>query len=482
MKYSGPFAMNSKAIASTGATFRHDRRFILAYDGQIFLAGTIDALVTIVTSLAAGFGYHALVQGHPFDISELLGTGVATAALFIPLAGARGAYALHGLLSPSKQIRAILFAWCYTMLTLLGFAFVTKVSETFSRGAMILLALLGPVALVLGRYLLSGLLHSAFRTGRLARRKLVLVTDAAADVSDYSRLDCYIDRVFALAAPSGGRELAATAQDIVSHVRRSAPDAIDIALPWQRWDEIKTLAEAFRAVPLPVRLIPDSTAAEILSYPGRKRPTEFAVELQREPLTPWELRSKRALDVVLAAVALFVLSPLFMLIVFAVRLDTPGPVLFRQWRRGFNGQTFTIYKFRSMSVLENGPLVRQATSADPRVTRVGRWLRRSSLDELPQLLNVLKGDMSLVGPRPHAVAHDDQYTQLIANYAFRHHVKPGITGWAQVNGFRGETPTIDRMQRRIDHDLWYIANWSFWSDLWILVRTVLHLCRAPNAF
>jgi Undecaprenyl-phosphate glucose phosphotransferase len=279
-----------------------------------------------------------------------------------------------------------------------------------------------------------------------------------------------------------GGELATTAQDIVSHVRRSAPDAIDIALPWQRWDEIKTLSEAFRAVPLPVRLIPDSTAAEILGYRGRRRPTEFAVELQREPLTSWELRSKRALDLLLAGAALFVLSPLFLAIAIAVRLDAPGPVLFQQRRRGFNGQMFAIYKFRSMSVLENGTTIRQATRDDPRVTRVGRWLRRSSLDELPQLINVLRGDMSLVGPRPHAVAHDDQYTRLIANYAFRHHVKPGITGWAQVNGFRGETPTVETMQRRIDHDLWYIANWSFWGDLLILLRTGLHLFRAPNAY
>jgi lipopolysaccharide/colanic/teichoic acid biosynthesis glycosyltransferase len=146
------------------------------------------------------------------------------------------------------------------------------------------------------------------------------------------------------------------------------------------------------------------------------------------------------------------------MVALAVRLDSRGPILFRQNRNGFNGRPFRIYKFRSMTVMEDGAVVTQAKRDDARVTRVGRFLRRSSLDELPQLLNVLKGDMSLVGPRPHALAHDDHYSGLLAEYAFRHHVKPGITGWAQVNGFRGETPTIDLMKRRIDLDLQYIAN------------------------
>jgi exopolysaccharide biosynthesis polyprenyl glycosylphosphotransferase len=169
-------------------------------------------------------------------------------------------------------------------------------------------------------------------------------------------------------------------------------------------------------------------------------------------------------------------------VALAVRLDSPGPILFRQSRNGFNGRPFRIYKFRSMTVLEDGPVVTQATRQDSRVTRVGRFLRRSSLDELPQLFNVLKGDMSLVGPRPHAIAHDDQYTQLVAKYAFRHHVKPGITGWAQVHGLRGETPSVELMRRRVDLDLQYIANYSLILDLRILVRTVRELIRPQNAF
>lgn len=191
---------------------------------------------------------------------------------------------------------------------------------------------------------------------------------------------------------------------------------------------------------------------------------------------------KRGLDIALASLALFAVAPFLVIVAFLIKLESRGPVLFRQTRNGFNGRPFRIYKFRSMRVAEDGPKVVQARRHDPRVTRVGLWLRRLSIDELPQLLNVLSGDMSLIGPRPHAMAHDDQYTVLIANYAHRHHMKPGITGWAQVNGFRGETPNVELMAKRIELDLWYISNWSFWLDLQILLRTALCLVRIRNVY
>ena len=195
-----------------------------------------------------------------------------------------------------------------------------------------------------------------------------------------------------------------------------------------------------------------------------------------------ELALKRALDVVLASGLLIALAPLFFVVGILIKLETPGPVIFSQRRKGFNGREFTIFKFRTMNVLEDGHIIPQARRNDPRVTRVGRILRATSIDELPQLINVLRGHMSLVGPRPHAVAHDDGYTKLIANYAFRQHVKPGLTGWAQINGFRGETSRLELMERRVDCDLWYIKNWSFWLDLRILVLTCFELVRGRNAY
>ena len=179
---------------------------------------------------------------------------------------------------------------------------------------------------------------------------------------------------------------------------------------------------------------------------------------------------------------LVVLFPLLAVAAVAVKLESRGPVIFRQRRRGFNGREFVIHKFRTMRVMEYGDNIQQASRRDPRVTRLGRLLRRSSIDELPQLFNVLSGEMSLVGPRPHAVAHDQEYGDLVGNYAFRHQVKPGITGWAQVNGFRGETAHVDQMRKRIEFDVWYINNWSVALDFQILGRTCVEVGKTQKAY
>lgn len=190
---------------------------------------------------------------------------------------------------------------------------------------------------------------------------------------------------------------------------------------------------------------------------------------------------KRLLDIAVSLLALVILTPLLALASLAIVLDSRGPLLFAQRRTGLNGKTFPILKFRSMHVMEDGADVTQAVQGDARVTRIGRIIRKLSIDELPQLFNVLAGDMSLVGPRPHAVAHDDYYGAAISNYAVRFQVKPGITGWAQVNGARGATPTLDIMQARIDLDEWYVRNADFALDLLILARTPLEVLRTRNA-
>jgi exopolysaccharide biosynthesis polyprenyl glycosylphosphotransferase len=181
-------------------------------------------------------------------------------------------------------------------------------------------------------------------------------------------------------------------------------------------------------------------------------------------------------------VALILLAPLMALIAVAIRLESPGPVLFRQTRGGFNGRPFRICKFRSMTVTEDGPGIAQARRGDRRVTRIGAFLRRASLDELPQLFNVLRGEMSLVGPRPHAMSHDDDFAARIENYAFRAHVKAGMTGWAQVHGARGETDTLEKIRRRVDLDLWYVRHWSLALDFSILLRTLVVVVRRDNAY
>jgi putative colanic acid biosynthesis UDP-glucose lipid carrier transferase len=191
---------------------------------------------------------------------------------------------------------------------------------------------------------------------------------------------------------------------------------------------------------------------------------------------------KRAGDIVMAATGLVLLAPLMALIAVGVKRSSPGPIFFRQRRYGLDGRPITVLKFRTMTVIENGEHVTQATRNDPRVTRLGAFLRRTSLDELPQLINVLQGTMSMVGPRPHAVAHNEQYRRLIKGYMVRHKVKPGITGWAQVNGCRGETDSVDKMQKRIEYDLEYLRRWSLGFDLLIVFKTALIVLRRTNAY
>jgi putative colanic acid biosynthesis UDP-glucose lipid carrier transferase len=191
---------------------------------------------------------------------------------------------------------------------------------------------------------------------------------------------------------------------------------------------------------------------------------------------------KRCSDFVLALLIIALLSPLFLATALAVKLSSPGPEIFRQRRYGLDGNEIVVYKFRTMTVTEDGASIAQATRHDPRLTRVGALLRKTSLDELPQFLNVLQGRMSIVGPRPHAVAHNEMYRKLIKGYMLRHKVRPGITGWAQVNGYRGETETLDKMKARIDYDLEYLRNWSLRLDLYIVARTLWVVLKGDHAY
>jgi len=205
--------------------------------------------------------------------------------------------------------------------------------------------------------------------------------------------------------------------------------------------------------------------------------TAYQQQASRSP----RFNVKRAIDLAISMLAICLTAPLLLVVACAIKLDSSGPVVFTQARRGLNGRQFRIFKFRTMTVLQDGPIVDQAREGDPRVTKVGFWLRRSSIDELPQLVNVLRGEMSLVGPRPHAVAHDEFYSRVIEEYVIRQRVKPGLTGWAQVNGARGPTPELSHMADRIRLDAWYVKNQSLALDLSILVKTLLGGAWSNNA-
>lgn len=259
-------------------------------------------------------------------------------------------------------------------------------------------------------------------------------------------------------------------------------DELWLALPLTDEDALLQFLEAFRDL-VNIRFIPD--LRHVARFYGERVGLDeaLAIDLVAAPLRTDAAIGKALFDFVFAACAVVASAPLLLAISIAVKLSSPGPVLFRQRRQGANGRTFEIYKFRTMRAQAgNDDSVAQATRNDPRVTRVGAFLRRTSLDELPQFFNVLRGEMSVVGPRPHAIAHDALYQHVVDDYVHRYRVKPGITGCAQINGLRGETDSVEKMQRRVEHDLYYLSNWSFALDMRIVLLTVVRGFVHRNAY
>ena len=271
-------------------------------------------------------------------------------------------------------------------------------------------------------------------------------------------------------------------KDAAPFIRAKGVKEVFITLPLGSQPRILELLESIQGTTASLFFVPDVFGISIIQGRLQDMNGVPVVGICETPFTGTNELVKRISDVVLAVVILLLISPLLLAIMIGVKLSSPGPAIFRQKRNGLDGGEITVYKFRSMRAQDNGPVVAQATKDDPRITRFGAFLRKTSLDELPQFFNVLQGRMSIVGPRPHAVAHNELYRELISAYMVRHKVKPGITGWAQVNGLRGETETVDKMKARVEYDLEYLRNWSLGLDLQIIVRTVRVLFFDRNAY
>jgi Undecaprenyl-phosphate glucose phosphotransferase len=283
---------------------------------------------------------------------------------------------------------------------------------------------------------------------------------------------------------SGGVRRFVDLDAFARYVRGSDLHEVWLALPLSEERTILRIVAEFRDDLVNIRFMPDVRSLALFESGGVIDLLGVpAINLVASPLSPRALLTKDIFDRLFAACALLGLSPLLAVIAVAVKLSSPGPVLFRQKRKGADGRIFTMYKFRTMRVHTEAPgVLRQAVRHDPRVTKLGAFLRHTSLDELPQFFNVLRGDMSVVGPRPHALEHDDLYRNVVAGYIHRYRIKPGITGWAQINGYRGETDRIEKMERRVAHDLYYLGNWSFGLDMRIIAATIVKGFVHSNAY
>jgi len=452
---------------------------------------TTDFALIVAASIATGVVYHFLVFDNEGDVAAFSAIGCYSGLIFVLLFTLLGLYQPNALLSFRRQIRGIVIAWGAALLFVTSIFFLLKTGASYSRGATIGFGFSGLGLIFVSRFITGLDLRQALANGTLAGQRVIVIGDPEelAAKSALNLLRTYGTREvgrFELSPVDQARlNIEHDIAIVDSGIRAAQTDGAEqvlLAIRWVDTGRRDIICERLRALPLSVLLLPDRFVSSILSQASSELRAQTAIEVQRAPLSRQDLTVKRIFDLVLAGLVLVILSPLLLVTALAVKSDSPGPVIFRQQRRGFNGREFAIYKFRTMRVLEDGPTMRQAQRDDVRVTWLGRLLRASSIDELPQLINVLAGEMSLVGPRPHAVAHDDEYSKSIDQYALRHHVKPGITGWAQIHGFRGETPEIALMNERIQLDIWYINNWSFWLDLRIMARTCIELLKPRNAY
>lgn len=427
-------------------------------------------LVIIVTFLLAyltRFGYTAL-ETH-YLIALLIVIGVASIVL-----PATGAFRREFEWAVMRRLRRLIAGWAIVVLVLVSLAAMLKTTDYYSRiwfGLWVIYATVG-LAIIL---LLSHVAAIRRREKNRELRKIALVGSGAAAGRVERRImeDPASDmKLVARFGEAWSDEPVLPLKQLPDYVQESGIHEVWIAADWEDKALLQDSLDALKESVVDVNVVPDFDQYRLLNQDITEWGGLPVINLAGTPMTDAERRLKELLDRIGALLLLIVLSPLMLSLALVIRLTSPGPVLFRQQRHGVGGEPIEILKFRSM-VIHDEPegQVTQATRTDERFTGVGRFMRAISLDELPQLFNVLKGEMSLVGPRPHAIEHNQLYKSQIPRYMLRHKVKPGMTGWAQVNGFRGETDTPEKMAIRIEHDLWYIQNWSLWLDLKILLMT-----------
>lgn len=482
-------------VADMSDRSRASRRFIPPLSATV----TSSILVAADTAgiLGAGYVSYALLITRAGPLAEFCVLFVWLVSLM--LMHFAGLYKFEVASRPWRYVIPLAVSLATAFLFLLAASFSIKVSESLSRLWMASFAASSLGFLLLGRTVLS-FSFSGLIGNKLLRRNLAIVGDGEQTVRLMQRLHkdrlhpvaitgVFVDRPERLAiglSPrlSGGVRLVGDLEALVREARSGAIDDVVIALPWSEDDRVMAIVAKLRELPVNVYLASDLIGfrTEFRSPPGHFGSLPM-VQLVGRPMSGWDSVIKSLEDYLLATVLVTVLSPLLVLIAVAIKLDSRGPILFRQKRLGFNNQIIEVYKFRSMHPdFGRSPRTRQATRRDPRITRVGAILRRWSLDELPQLFNVLNGTMSLVGPRPHALDHNEDFARQIRGYFARHRVKPGITGLAQVRGYRGETDTQEKIEGRVRNDIFYVDNWSLSFDIQILLRTLVICLVGKNAY
>jgi putative colanic acid biosysnthesis UDP-glucose lipid carrier transferase len=447
-----------------------------------------DSLVIAVTLYASQW-----LVGQPF--SEKSSLAILLACLTFVLSGeALGIYRGVRSRKPDSELVGVLTAWLFTLFVLACAAFFTRFGDQFARSSILGWIFLGGASIGLVRMVTRIVMEILSRGGWAVRRCAIagvnplgmqlfenIIQDPSSglrlvgffDDRQHERTNRLIEQKSHKLGPLG---------ELVSKAKAGEVDTVFVTLPMRAEARIRWLLDELGDTTASVYIVPDFFVFELLHSRWSTIGGLPAVSVFETPLYGVDGWAKRGFDLIAAFFGLVMISPIMLGCMLAVKLSSRGPIFFRQKRYGLDGKEIWVWKFRSMRTCDNGPVVQQATKEDPRITPIGRVLRRTSLDELPQLFNVIEGSMSLVGPRPHATAHNEHYRKLIRGYMLRHKVKPGITGLAQVEGYRGETETLDKMQKRVEFDHRYIREWSLWLDVKILVRTFGVVFKQQNAY
>ena len=381
-----------------------------------------------------------------------------------------------------RSLLNIVSGWFFLASLIFFFGYATRSLSLFPAHVMITWLWLAPLCLVIAHGLFRLSAPVLLRAQGAKRAVIIGMNEQGAQLacrlaqspySDLQMLGFFDDRnIERLQSIGHGRPLLGRISEAADYVKQEQINLIYVSLPMATQPRIMRLLDELRDTTASIYFVPDLFVTDIIQSRMETICDMPVVSVCETPFTGTNGLTKRLSDIILSLLILLLISPILLAIAIGVKISSPGPIIFKQRRYGLDGQEIVVFKFRSMTVCEDGTQITQARQGDRRVTRLGAILRKTSLDELPQFINVLQGCMSIVGPRPHAVAHNEQYRKLINGYMVRHKVKPGITGWAQVNGLRGETETLDKMKARVDCDLDYLRHWSLGLDIYIILKTV----------
>jgi Undecaprenyl-phosphate glucose phosphotransferase len=491
----------AQAAARNGPTVLSDiaRRIVASpveptYSGAVIVgvSQAIEALLLATLGFAIHGAYVSLDAGT--YIAIIMGAVIAANVLF----NAAGTHKIAAYRTVVMQTGRVLAAWSVIFTLIAVGVFLFKASDFVSRVWLVSWFATGSILLVVFRLSLRALVQQWTREGKLRRRTVIVGGGAAAEElieaihkgaeNDIRLFGLFDDRDDDRSPESvAGLPKLGRVQDLIEFARQTRVDLVIVSMPLSAEKRVLEMLKQLWVLPVDIRLSAHMSKLRFTSKAYSYLGEVPVFDIADRPISDWNLVFKWIFDKVVALVAIILLSPVMIATAIAIKLESKGPVIFKQKRHGFNNELVEVYKFRSMYTdMSDANASKLVTKGDPRVTRVGRFIRKTSIDELPQFFNVLKGDLSVVGPRPHALqakANNQLYYEAVEGYFARHRVKPGVTGWAQINGWRGETDTVDKIMQRVHHDLYYIENWSIFLDLYILFMTPFSLVsKNENAF